>query len=97
MGKGDYNHNDRGYIICTTNTGQLITQNRKHVKPTQITAEQNLWNQLDKHIVTDPLENILKQTPINYTYTQKEQFKNTQNRTHKSDKKTRKHDDKSQR
>ena len=31
------------------------------MKPTQITAKQYLWDQLDKHIVTDPLEDILKQ------------------------------------
>ena len=38
--------------------------------------------QLDKHIVTDPLEDILKQiekqTPMNHTYIKNEQFKNTQ-------------------
>ena len=49
------------------------------MKPTQITAEPYLWDQLDKHIVTDPLEDILKhiekQTPMNYTYTNKKQFK----------------------
>ena len=34
-------------------TGWLITRNSQHVKPTQITAEQYLWDQLDEHIVTD--------------------------------------------
>ena len=56
------------------------------MKPTQITAEQYLQDQLDKHIVTDPLEDILKQiekqTPMNYTYTHNKQATNTQNGTH---------------
>ena len=39
-----------------------------HVKPTQMTVEQYLWNQLDKHIVTDPLEDILKQLEKTNTY-----------------------------
>ena len=56
---------------------------------TWITAKQYLWDQLNKHIVSDPLEDILKQieqqTPINHTYTNKEQFKNTQNGTQVSD------------
>ena len=68
------------YTLCITKTGQLLTRNSKHVKPTQITAEPYLWDQLDKHIVTDPLENILKQiekqTPMNHKYTEKEQFNN---------------------
>ena len=33
----------------------------KHVKPTQISAEQYLHDQLHKHSKTDPLENILTQ------------------------------------
>ena len=49
------------------------------MKPTQITAEEYLWDQLDKYIVTDPLEDILKhiekQTPMNRKYANKEQFK----------------------
>ena len=81
VGKGNHNHNDRSYTIIVTKTGQLITRNSKHVKPTQITAEQYLCDQLDKHIVIDPLDDILghteKQTPMNYTYKHKEQFKNT--------------------
>ena len=39
-----------------TKTGQLITRNSKHVKPTQITVEQYLWDELDKYIVIDPLK-----------------------------------------
>ena len=39
--------------------------------------------------MTDPLEDILKHikkhTPMNHTYTHKEQFKNTQNGTHTRD------------
>ena len=53
-----------------------------YVKPTQLTAEQCLWDHLDKYIVIDSLENILKhiekQIPITHTYIHKEQFKNTQ-------------------
>ena len=31
------------------------------MKPAQIPTKQYLWDQLDKHIVTDPLDGILKQ------------------------------------
>ena len=59
--------------------GWLITRNSKHVKPIQITAKQYIWDQLDKHIVTHPLDDILKQieeqTSINHTYIHKEQLK----------------------
>ena len=37
---------------------KLVIQNRQHIKPTQISAEQYLWDLLHKHIKTDPLENI---------------------------------------
>ena len=36
-----------------------MTKNSKHLKQTQITSKQYLWDQLDKHIVTDPLEDNL--------------------------------------
>ena len=53
------------------------------MKVTQITAKQYIWDQLDKHKVTDPLEDILKQiekqTPMYHTHTHKEQLRNTQN------------------
>ena len=59
------------------------------MKSTQITAEQYLCDQLGKHIVTDPLEDILKQiekqTPMNHTYTHNEKLQNTQNGTHLND------------
>ena len=42
-------------------TGQLVTQNRQHIKPTQISVEQYLWDQLHKHAKTDPLKSILTQ------------------------------------
>ena len=42
-------------------TGRMITRNSKHLKGTSITAEQYLWDQLDKHTKTDPLEDFLKQ------------------------------------
>ena len=57
------------------------------MKSTPITSQQYLWDKLDKHTVTDPLEDILKQiekqTPINHTYTH-EQLRNTKNGTHMS-------------
>ena len=56
-----------------------ITRNSKHVKPKQITAKQYHWDQLDRHIVTDPLEDILKQIEkqmsMNHTYACKQQLK----------------------
>ena len=59
------------------------------MKSRHIRAEQYLQDQLDKHIVTDPLEDILKQiekqTPMNHTEIHKEQFENTQNGTCMSD------------
>ena len=36
-------------------------QNRQHIKPTPISAEKYIQEQLHKHIRTDPLENILNQ------------------------------------
>ena len=83
--KGDHNHNDRSYTIQVTKTGQLITRKSKHVKPTQITAKQYLWDYSAKHIVTDPLKDILKQlknqTHTSHTHTQRKQLKNTQHGT----------------
>ena len=80
VGKGDHNHNNRSYTMCVTKRGQLITRNSKHVKPTWITAEQYHWDQLDKHIVTDPLDDLLKQienqTQIKQTCTNNDQFNN---------------------
>ena len=60
-GKGNHNHQEKSYNICITKTGWLVTRERKHIKPTQITAEQYLWDHLQKHATTDPLEDILKQ------------------------------------
>ena len=49
------------------------------MRPIQITAKQYLWDQLDKHIITDPFEDILKQlekqTHTGHTYTQNKQLK----------------------
>ena len=51
-----------------------------HMKPTQITAKQYLWDQLDEHIVTDPLDDILEQienqTQINKTHILSDQLNN---------------------
>ena len=60
-GKGDHNHHDRLYHICITKTGRLVTQNRQHIKPTWISAEQYFCEQLQKHTKTDLLEKILMQ------------------------------------
>ena len=64
-GKGDHNHQDRSFHIHITNTGRLVIQNRQHIKPTQISAEQYLCEQLQKHTKTDPLENIHTQLENN--------------------------------
>ena len=61
QGKGNHNHHDRSHNICITKIGRLVTHNRQHVKPTKLSAEQYLLVQLQKHIQTDPLENILTQ------------------------------------
>ena len=60
-GKGNHNHHDRSYCIHITKTGRLVTWNRQHIKPTQISAEQYLHGQLYEHTKTDALENILTQ------------------------------------
>ena len=50
---------------CTISTSQkqerIVKQNRQHIKPTQISIEQYLCDQLHKHTKTDPLESILTQ------------------------------------
>ena len=56
----DNNHNI-SCTICVTKTGWLINKNGKNVKTTQITAEQYLWHQVDKHRKIDPVEDFLKQ------------------------------------
>ena len=51
------------------------------MKPAQITAEQYIWHQLGRHIVTEPLDDILKQienqTHINKTHTSHGGLNNT--------------------
>ena len=56
--KGNHNHHDRSYKICITKTGKIITHNRRHLKPTPISAEHYLHNQLIQHTRTDPLNAI---------------------------------------
>ena len=50
------------------------------MKPIQITAEQYLQDQLDKHLMTDPLSDILKQienqTHISKTHANNDQLNN---------------------
>ena len=60
-GKGNQIHHDRLYHIHIAKRGRLVTQNRQQIKPTQISAEQYLWDQLHKHTKTDPLKSILTQ------------------------------------
>ena len=69
VGKGDHNHNDGSYTMCVTKKGWLITRNSKHMKPTQITAKQYLQDQLDKHIVTNSLEDIPNKLKNKHLYT----------------------------
>ena len=57
-GKCDCNHHNRSYIICITKTGRLVTWSRQHIKPTQVSAEQYLCVQLQKHTKKDQLDNI---------------------------------------
>ena len=59
VGKGNHNHHNRSYKIQVTKTGRIITHNRQHIKPTPITAENFLHNQVNKHTKTDPLDAIL--------------------------------------
>ena len=61
VGKGDYNHNNQPYIIAVTKTGRTVTRNSKHIKANTITAEQYLWDQLDKYTKPEPVEEFLKQ------------------------------------
>ena len=58
-GKDNHNHHDRTYHIHITKTERVVS--RQDIKPTQISAEQYLCEQLHKHTKTDPLENILTQ------------------------------------
>ena len=86
--KGDHNHNGRPYTTQMTKADWLITRNSKHVKPTQITAEQYLQDQLNKHVVTDPPEDILKQLEkqmhTNHACLEQSTEKHTNNMLHKS-------------
>ena len=81
VGKGDLNkNNNRTYTIYITIAACLITSNSKHVKPTDITAVQYLWNQLDIHIVRGPQDDILKEienwTHVNKTHNLNDQLNN---------------------
>ena len=49
MSKGDHYHHNRSYNIQVTNTGQIFTCNRQHIKPTPITAETYMHYQASKH------------------------------------------------
>ena len=57
--KGDHNHHNRSYKIQVTKTGRITTHKRQHIRPTPITAENYLCNQVNKHTKTDPLDAIL--------------------------------------
>ena len=57
--KDNHNHHDRCYKICITKTEKIITQNRWHIRPTPISLEQYLCNQLVQHTKTNPLDTIL--------------------------------------
>ena len=68
-GKCDNNHHESSYNINITKTGWLVSRDRKHIKPTQITADQYLQDQLQKHTSTDLLEDILKQPSTSNMHT----------------------------
>ena len=57
--KGNHNHHDRSYKIHITKTGKIVTCNRQDIKPTSISVEHYLWQQLFQHTKTYPLGNIL--------------------------------------
>ena len=59
---------------------KLIKRNSKHVKTTQITAKRYLWDQLHKHKMTDPIEDILKQLE---NQTQQSKITHNEQLTHK--------------
>ena len=61
--KGDDNHHNRSYKIQVTKTGRTIKCNRQHIKPTPITAENFLCNQLSKHTKDAILGHIQKHPP----------------------------------
>ena len=89
VGKRDHNHNNRSYTICVTKTGWLITRNSNHIKTTHDKAEQFLWDQLDKHRMGDPVEDIIKQLENkrqqNKSYTNNKQLTSVPNRNSTSD------------
>ena len=60
-GKGDHNHHEISYNIHISKTGELVNKDRKHIQPAQITSEQYLQDQLQKHTTSDLREDILKQ------------------------------------
>ena len=67
--KGNHNHHNRLYKICITKTGKIVECNRQHLKPTLISAEHCLHDQLHKHIKTDPLETFLHKLRNNHLHT----------------------------
>ena len=73
IGKGNHNHHNRSYKIQVTNTGRIITHNRKHIKPTPITTADFLHYQANKHTKTDLLDaifdHILRHPPIHTDWT----------------------------
>ena len=82
VGKG-YNNHNRSHTMHLPKTGCLINRNSTHTKATPITAEQYIWDQLDKHTKTDPLRDFLKQHESHAQYsktnTYNEQLENGSN------------------
>ena len=71
-GKGNHNHHNWSYKIQVTTSERIITQNRQHIKPTSITAEEYIHYQAKKHTnrQTDQLDAILdhiKNNPQSYS------------------------------
>ena len=78
---GNHNHHNRSYIIQLTTNGRCISRNRRHIKPTTVTAETYLQHQANKqsNTKTDPLTeilNIINRTPTIYTTRQGRRINN---------------------
>ena len=60
-GRGDHNHHERSYNICITQSGQLVSRDRKHIKTHTYHSTIISPRSVTNHTTTDPLEDISKQ------------------------------------
>ena len=42
------NHNGRSYRIRVTKTGHVITRTKRHIKSTNVSVDDYLWNEMTK-------------------------------------------------